>query len=130
VLVTKSGTNNFHGSLFETHRNTVTSSNDYFVKLAELQSGQPNVAPKLLRNNFGGSLGGPILKDRLFFFVNYEGHRQSEGQSVVRIVPSAALQDGVITYQCQTLSDGSLDTATCPGMTVNGLSGSHTIQPG
>jgi hypothetical protein len=130
VLVTKSGTNNFHGSVFETHRNTVTSANDYFVKLAELQSGQPNVAPKLLRNNFGGSLGGPILKDRFFFFVNYEGHRQSEAQSVVRIVPSAALQDGVITYQCQTLSDGSLDTATCPGMTVNGLSGSHTIQPG
>jgi hypothetical protein len=130
ALVTKSGTNNFHGSLFETHRNTITSANDYFIKLSELQSGQPNVPPKLLRNNYGGSLGGPIKKERLFFFVNYEGHRQREAQSVVRIVPSAAMQDGVITYQCQTLADGSLDTATCPGGSVQGLTASHNIIPG
>src|SRR6266513_3113833 len=129
-LVTKSGTNNFHGSLFESHRNTITSANDYFIKLSELQAGQPNVPPKLLRNNYGGSLGGPIKKERLFFFVNYEGHRQREAQSVVRIVPSAAMQDGVITYQCQTLADGSLDTATCPGGTVQGLTASHNIIPG
>ena len=129
-LVTKGGTNDFHGSLFESHRSTGTSANDYFIKLAELQSGQPNEPPKLLRNNFGGSLGGPIKKDRLFFFVNYEGHRQREAQSVVRIVPSAALQDGVVQYQCQTLPDGSLDTTTCPGGTVQGLTGSHNVQPG
>src|SRR5947209_6814383 len=129
-LVTKSGTNNLHGSLFESHRNTITSANDYFIKLSELQGGQSNTPPKLLRNNFGGSLGGPIKKERLFFFVNYEGHRQREAQSVVRIVPSAALQDGVITYQCQTLSDGSLDTATCPGGSVQGLTASHNIIPG
>lgn len=130
ALVTKSGTNDFHGSVFESHRNTITSANDYFIKLAELQGGSPNTPPKLLRNNFGGSLGGPIKKERLFFFVNYEGHRQREAQSVVRIVPSAALQDGVVQYQCQTLADGSLDTATCPGGTVQGLAGSHTVQPG
>jgi hypothetical protein len=125
ALVTKSGTNNFHGSLFELHRNTATSANDYFIKLAELQGGAPNQPPKLIRNIFGGSLGGPILKDRLFFFVNYQGGRQREAQSVVRIVPSAALQDGVITYQCQDptqCSDGS--------MVVQGLTGPHTIQPG
>ena len=66
-LVTKSGTNNFHGSAYEYHRNTATSANDYFVKVAELQSGEPNVPPKLIRNIFGGSLGGPLWKDRLFF---------------------------------------------------------------
>ena len=130
ALVTKSGTNSFHGSLFETHRNTYTSANDYFVKLGELQGGAPNKPPKLLRNIFGGSLGGPLMKDRFFFFVNFQGARQSEAQSVVRVVPSAALQDGVIQYQCQTLSDGSLDTATCPGMQVQGLTSSHTVQPG
>lgn len=130
AIVTKSGTNDFHGSLYETHRSTGTSANDYFIKLAELQSGQPNTPPKLLRNNFGGSLGGPIKKDRLFFFVNYEGHRQREAQSVVRIVPSAAMQDGVIQYECQTLPDGSLDTSTCPGMTVQGLTSTHNVQPG
>jgi hypothetical protein len=134
-LVTKGGTNNFHGSAFESHRNTITSANDYFVKLAELQSGAPNVAPKLLRNNFGTSLGGPIRKDRLFFFVNYEGHRQSEAQSVVRIVPSAAMQDGVIQYNCAPVTDSQgniVETPqqVCPGMTVQGLNATHTVAPG
>jgi hypothetical protein len=123
ALVTKGGTNDFHGSAFWFNRNTKTSANDYFVKLAELQSGAPNEPPKLIRNGFGGALGGPIKKDRLFFFVNYEGHRQREAQSVVRIVPSATMQDGIIQYQCD-------DPSACPGGTVQGLSASHTVQPG
>lgn len=123
ALVTKSGTNNFHGAAFWSHRNTATSANDYFVKLAELQSGAPNTPPKLLRNNFGGALGGPIKKDRLFFFANYEGHRQREAQSVVRVIPSAAMQDGVIMYPCS-------DPTACPGGTVQGLTASHTVPAG
>jgi hypothetical protein len=123
ALVTKAGTNAFHGAAFESHRSTGTSANDYFVKLAELESGQPNTPPKLLRNNFGGALGGPIKKERLFFFVNYEGHRQREAQSVVRIVPSAALQDGVVEYPCA-------DPTACPGGTVAGLTTNHTVAPG
>ena len=122
-LVTKSGTNDFHGSLFEIHRNTLTSANDYFVKLAQLGSGQPNAAPKLIRNIFGGSVGGPIKKDRLFFFLNYQGGRQREAQSVVRVVPSAAMRDGIITYQCD-------DPTQCPGGAVQGLTTSHNIAPG
>src|SRR5215472_5072727 len=108
ALVTKSGTNQFHGSLYEYHRNTFTSANDYFVKTAELATGQPNVAPKLIRNIFGGSLGGPILKDRFFFFINYEGARQREENSVLRIVPSDALRQGQIQYVCDPN-----DTANC-----------------
>nr|MDP9146295.1 carboxypeptidase regulatory-like domain-containing protein [Acidobacteriota bacterium] len=123
ALITKAGTNNFHGAVFESHRNTITSANDYFVKLAELQSGVPNQPPKLLRNNFGAAVGGPIKKDRLSFFVNYEGHRQREAQSVVRIVPSAAMQDGVIQYVCAV-------PAQCPGGPVQGLTTSHTVAPG
>jgi len=123
ALITKSGTNDFHGSAYEYHRNTITSANDYFVKQAELTNGQPNQAPKLIRNIFGGSLGGPILKQRLFFFANYEGARQREAQSVVRIVPSAAMRDGIITYTCA-------DPTACPGGTVQGLMGPHTIAPG
>ena len=123
ALVTKSGTNEFHGSLYEYHRNTLTSANDYFVKLAELTNGQPNEAPKLIRNIFGGSLGGPIIKQRLFFFANYEAARQREAQSVVRIVPSAAMRDGIITYVCA-------DPSQCPGGTVQGLTGPHTIAAG
>jgi hypothetical protein len=124
-LLTKSGTNNFHGTFFESQRNTITSANDFLVKRSELASGLPNKPPTLLRNNFGAALGGPIKKNRLFFFANYEGHRQREEQSVLRIVPSPALQDGVISYQCQdptACSDGS--------MVVQGLTSPHTIQAG
>ena len=104
-LVTKSGTNNFHGSLYEYHRNTLTSANDYFVKSSELQSGEPNVAPKLIRNIFGASVGGPIWKDRLFFFANYEGYRQAEEASEQRIVPSDTLRQGIGIYQYATSGD-------------------------
>jgi hypothetical protein len=98
ALVTKSGTNNFHGSLYEYHRNTITSANDYFVKQAELASGQSNTPDKLLRNIFGVSVGGPIKKDRLFFFVNYEGTREREEQSTVRTIPTPSLCQGIIQY--------------------------------
>jgi hypothetical protein len=122
-LVTKSGSNDFHGSLYEYHRNTITSANDYFVKISELQSGQPNVPPKLIRNIFGGSVGGPFRKNRLFFFANYEGARRREENSILRIVPSPALRDGVVQYLCA-------DPAACPGGTVQGLTGPHQVQPG
>ena len=122
-LVTKSGTNRFHGSAYEYHRNTLTSANDYFVKLAELQQGQPNESLKLIRNIFGGSVGGPLWKDRLFFFANYEGYRQREQNSVLRIVPSDAMRDGVIMYQCDSASP-------CPGGTIQGLTASHAVPAG
>jgi len=98
VLMTKGGTNNYHGSLYEYNRNTATSANDWFIKNAELSSGQPNQAPKLIRNIFGGSLGGPIKKDRAFFFVNYDERLDREGQSVVREIPSATLRQGIVKY--------------------------------
>lgn len=121
-LVTKSGTNHFHGSAYEYHRNTVTSANDYFIKLSQLQQGLPNKAPTLLRNIFGGSLGGPLWKDRLFFFANYEAARQREANSVFRIVPSESLRDGVMFYQCD-------DPSQCPGGTVQGVSGASFSVP-
>src|SRR5579863_4549035 len=101
ALVTKSGTNAFHGALYESHRNTITSANDYFVKQAELASGEPNKPDKLLRNIFGASVGGPLKKNRLFFFANYEGTRRREEQSTVRTIPSLAMRDGVLLYQCK-----------------------------
>jgi hypothetical protein len=122
-LVTKSGTNDFHGAAFWSTRNTYTSANDYFVKLAEENAGQPNTPPKLIRNNFGGAVGGPVWRDRLFFFVNYEGHRERDAVSTVRIVPSASLQDGVIQYVCA-------DPSQCPGGTVQGLTTTHNVAPG
>jgi hypothetical protein len=126
-LVTKSGTNAFHGSAYEYNRNTIFSANDPFLKNSQLTSGQSNTAPKLLRNVFGVTVDGPIMKNRLFFFANYEGRRDAEGSSTLRNVPGASLRAGDLVYECQTLSDGSLDTTTCPGGTVNGVSG---VQPG
>jgi hypothetical protein len=140
-LVTKSGTNSFHGSAYEYLRNTYTSANDYFVKAAQidncLASGTPpndsscNKAPKLIRNIFGGSVGGPIKKDRLFLFANYEGTRRAEATSVTDVVPSSAMKDGVIQYLCTLNPDGSVNTAACPGGSAQGISGnSYTVQPG
>ncbi|HYL62191.1 MAG TPA: TonB-dependent receptor [Candidatus Methylomirabilis sp.] len=115
-LVTKSGTNQIHGSAYEYMRNTYTSANDYFNKQAELASGQANTPPKLIRNIFGASLGGPIKKDRLFLFMNFEGTRRAEAQVQTTTVPSDTLRDGIVEYPCQT-------AAQCPGGTVTGLSG-------
>lgn len=98
-LVTKSGTNKFHGSAYEYNRPTLTVANNYFNKLAEIDSGQPNVPPKLIRNIFGATLGGPILKDKLFFFGNYEGTRQAEDTEVTQTVPTAAYRAGILQYQ-------------------------------
>jgi len=133
-LITKSGSNSIHGSAYEYHRNTYTSANDYFVKAGQinncLANGTPlsdsscNKAPKLIRNIFGASLGGPIKKDRLFLFMNYEGTRRSEAQSVTDVVPSQAMKDGVIQYLCSS-------AAACPGTTVQGVSGaSYTVPSG
>ncbi len=81
-LITKSGTNKFHGAAYEYNRPTITVANDFFNKQAELNSGLPNRPGKLIRNIFGGDVGGPIFKDKLFFFANYEGTRQAESAQV------------------------------------------------
>ncbi len=102
-LVTKSGTNEFHGSLYEFHRNTVTSANDFFNNRVQGDpdlDGEPGIAtPALIRNLFGGSLGGPIVKDRAFFFFNYEGRRDRSQSSALRTVPLAHLGQGEIRYE-------------------------------
>jgi len=87
-LVTKSGTNTFHGSLFEYHRNTIFTANDFFSNRA----GVPRT--KLIRNTYGGAGGGPIKKDKLFFFYSYEGRRDASGTAVTRIVPLSQLGQG------------------------------------
>src|SRR5271157_132623 len=130
TLVTKSGTNTFHGSLYEQHRPTITAANDWFNKQAELSNGLPNVPGKIIRNTFGGALGGRIIKDRLFFFGTYEGQRLAENQQVQRNVPAPSLQDGVVLYPCAG------GTAACPGgdnglPPVVGLSGTtYSFDPG
>jgi len=100
ALVTKSGTNNFHGSLYEYNRSGIGEANNWFNERSELDAGNPNVPPHLVRNTFGGSIGGPILKNRLFFFATYEGQRTHESAVVTRLVPTATMKKGIITYLC------------------------------
>jgi len=121
ALATKSGTNSFHGSAYEYNRNTIFSANDPFLKNSQLTSGQSNIAPKLLYNVFGVTVGGPVKKNRLFFFANYEGFRQAKGTSVLRDVPSASLRAGDLLYLCGPLQNGGPDPR-CSGGTVNGVS--------
>ena len=106
-LVTKSGTNNFHGSVYEYHRPTIGVANDWFNKQAELKNGLPNVPQHILRNTFGGTMGGPIKKDRLFFFGAYEGQRTADQVQVSRIVPSASLRAGELKYLCDPSADAN-----------------------
>jgi hypothetical protein len=101
-LVTKSGTNKFHGSLYEYNRSNLGQANDWFNKLAELQSGLSNRPGPLVRNTFGASIGGPIKKDRLFFFAVYEGQRTNEAVQTTREVPSDNLRKGIVQYPCST----------------------------
>jgi Carboxypeptidase regulatory-like domain len=71
-VITRSGTNNFHGSVFEFFRNTSLNANEWFFKKSEGDAGLPNRNPILNSNVYGGAIGGPIKKDKLFFFVNYQ----------------------------------------------------------
>jgi len=86
-VVLKSGTNDIHGSLFEFHRNGALDARNYFAPASEAK-------PKYLRNQFGGAIGGPIKRDRTFFFADYEGTRSREGITRVTNVPTALERAG------------------------------------
>jgi hypothetical protein len=98
ALLTKSGTNTFHGSVYEYNRSNVGEANDWFNKHNQLNSGFPNEPPHLVRNTFGATAGGPVRKDRVFFFTAFEGQRSRENFQVTRIVPSDNLRNGIVQY--------------------------------
>ncbi len=124
ALVTKSGTNQFHGNLYEFNRNNLGIANSYFLSAAETASGKPNVPQHLVRNLFGGDIGGPFLKNRFFFFFNYQGERERTGSVQSDVIPSATLRQGIIQYQCKSAS-------ACPGMNVTGADGrTYPVAPG
>src|SRR3984893_3319952 len=87
ITSTKSGTNQFHGSLFEFLRNSVLDAKNYFDRATA-------PIPPYKLNDFGGTIGGPILRNRTFFFVDYEGTRERLGQTIVVTVPTAAMKAG------------------------------------
>lgn len=87
-MVTKSGTNTLHGTAYYIYRSPAAASNNWFFKQSLLNSGKPNVAAKVLQHTFGATLGGPIMKDKLFWFGAYEGYKQASNTVVPGTVPS------------------------------------------
>jgi hypothetical protein len=83
---TKSGSNSFHGSAFEYRRSDAQQARDPFANSQPLSNG--SYLPPTLHNQFGGSVGGPILRDKLFFFVDYQGLREKTGSSTLTTVPT------------------------------------------
>lgn len=106
LLVTKSGTNEFHGSLREFNRTAYTAANTFFNNRSGI------ARPQLTRNQFGGSIGGPIYlpsfgeggstyfsgKDKLFFFFDYEGRRDAQGVAYLRTVPLNTFRNGGLSF--------------------------------
>ncbi len=86
-VVTKSGQNDWHGSLYEYHRNDALDARNFF---------DPDEKPDFRRNQFGATLGGPVRRDRTFFFLGYEGLRERLGRTISTVVPDEAARLGVL----------------------------------
>jgi hypothetical protein len=93
-LITRTGTNNYHGSAFDYLRNTVLNANDFFNK----NGATVTPRPKFIQNIFGGSFGGPILKNRTFIFGNYQGRRTKQEVIRNRTVLTPSAKAGIFTW--------------------------------
>lgn len=96
AAVTKSGTNNLHGNVYEFFRNNVLNANNYFLNA----SGVPR--PPYKRNQFGGTLGGPVIKDRMWFFISYQGSRERNGTSLLNSVGTVVVPDNLTNDRSNT----------------------------
>ncbi len=104
-IVTKGGSNAFHGSAYEFNRNTLFEANDWFSNRA----GVPR--PALIRNQYGASVGGPILKNKLFFFFNWEARKDRSASSKTATVPSDSFKQGIIKVLLKSGQTVSLNPA-------------------
>ena len=108
-IITKSGSNSFHGSAYEFIRNQVTDAKNYFT-----QSGIKT--PSFKQNTFGGTIGGPILKDRAFFFFGYEGQRIRQAVTALATVPTALQLSGQFTGTLYDPNTGAKLTPNASGV--------------
>ncbi len=99
-LSTKSGTNTWHGSAYEYFRNKVLNANEFFHKRDELTHGQKNEPPPWSQNQYGFQLGGPVIKNRTFFYVNWEQYRQRTGSPFTTTVPANGMLNGDFSALC------------------------------
>jgi hypothetical protein len=121
-LVTKSGSNYFHGSAYEFHRNTATAANNWFSNRAGVKR------EALVRNQFGASLGGRLIRDRAFFFVNYEQRIDASAQARTRNVPTETLKQGIISFRTTDGAVHRLSPAEVRQIDPLGIGYSSTMQ--
>jgi Carboxypeptidase regulatory-like domain/TonB dependent receptor/TonB-dependent Receptor Plug Domain len=122
VLVTRSGTNDFHGGVFDYFRNTAMDANDWFAN----QAGNPRAAEH--HNDFGGVFGGPIWKDRTFFFFSYEGARLDLPQTAQIEVPSLYARENAAPSLAPILDAYPMpnDTTATPGVFTDSFTGTYS----
>jgi hypothetical protein len=106
-LSTKSGTNNWHGSAYEYFRNKVLNANEYFNKGAEIAAGTANTPPPWTQNQYGFQLGGPVIKNKTFFYVSWEQYRQRTGSPFTTSVPAAGMTTGNFSALCTAGFNGA-----------------------
>ncbi len=116
-MITKSGSNQFHGSLWELHRDASLYAKNYFDLAG-------NPIPPFVRNQFGTGLGGPLKRDRTFFFVNYEGFRQVQASTAIATVPDALAHQGLLPSAGNPSACSSATPSGCVAIPINPL-----IQP-
>jgi Carboxypeptidase regulatory-like domain/TonB dependent receptor len=116
-LSTKGGTNNWHGSAYEYFRNKVLNANEYFNKQHELANGQPNEAPPWTQNQYGLEVGGPVIKNKTFFYVSWEQYRQRTASPFNTTVPATGMLSGDFSAVCTapTSQGGAGGMFTGPG---------------
>jgi hypothetical protein len=112
-LISKSGGNEWHGSLFENYRSHIFNARNPF-QVNRRSDGSMTPKNREVFNQFGGSLGGPVLRDRAFFFFTYEGYRESTFQRVNGTVPTAKLRSDILQALPFQESKILLDTSTAP----------------
>jgi hypothetical protein len=100
-MVTRSGTNDFHGSAFEYLRNRVFDSRSFLDLDLDPAAPAKTKVPPFRLNQFGGTIGGPIKKNKTFFFFSYEGFRQFRGETLHAFVPSVAFRQQVLQQSPQ-----------------------------
>lgn len=105
IVTTKSGANDFHGSLYEFHRNSVLDARNFFAP----------VKPSFRRNQFGGVIGGPIIRDRTFFFAGYEGQRRGQQEASLAVVPTEAFKRGDFSSVSTPIRDPFNNNQPFPG---------------
>ncbi|MDQ3712657.1 MAG: carboxypeptidase-like regulatory domain-containing protein, partial [Acidobacteriota bacterium] len=108
-LVTKGGTNQLRGAIFLTGRRTAWTANDFFNNRNGV------TRPKHDRNVFGGAIGGPVWKNRAFFFYSYEGERSTRGATILRVVPLPTLGQGIVRFRN---ANGQIASLNCSQITT------------